>query len=98
MAEFCAVTAERPCPAAVAPDAAKTGCVDPQLASKQWPHGVAEKRWLCPRVTSPAGTYTLAVGHFITPAWTLRVVYVSTEKDKPPSKFLDDLAKSLKQH
>ncbi|HTV95429.1 MAG TPA: hypothetical protein VME42_05485 [Steroidobacteraceae bacterium] len=98
MAEFCAANPQRPCPAAVAPDAAKTGCVNPRLDTRQWPRGVVEKRWVCPPVASPAGAYILAVGHFTTPAWTLRVVYVSAAKGEPPNKFLDDLAKSLRQH
>jgi hypothetical protein len=96
MAEFCLVTADRPCPAADPPTGPTTGCVDPQLNTKEWPHGVVEKRWICPRVTSNAGIYTLAVGHFITPAWTLRVVYIAADKDKPPNKFLDTLAKTLR--
>ena len=98
MAEFCAPSPEQPCPPAEAPNAAKTGCVGPQLSAKQWPHGIVEKRWICPRVASATGVYTLAVGHFIAPAWTLRVVYMSADKDKPPNKFLDDLAKSLRKH
>ncbi len=97
MAEFCVTNSERPCPAAEAPDAAKTGCVGPQFNTKQWPHGVAEKRWICPRVASAAGVYNLAVGHFLAPAWTLRVVYVFSDKDKPPNKFLDDLAKTIRK-
>jgi hypothetical protein len=97
MAEFCLVVPNRPCPAAEAPNAARTGCVEPQLNTKQWPHGVVEKRWICPRVASAAGVYNLAVGHFVTPAWTLRVVYIFGDKDQPPNKFLDDLAKSLRK-
>ena len=97
MAEFCVVNSDRPCPAVEAPNAAKTGCVDPQFNTKQWPHGVVEKRWICPRVASSAGVYNLAVGHFIAPAWTLRVVYIFADKDKPPNKFLDDLAKTLRK-
>ena len=97
MAEVCVVSPDRPCPAAEAPNAAKTGCVEPQLSTKQWPHGVAEKRWICPRVASSAGVFSLAVGHFIAPAWTLRVVYIFADKDKPPNKFLDDLAKTLRK-
>lgn len=98
MAEFCTPSPDRPCPAAEAPNAAKTGCVGPQLSTKQWPHGIVEKRWICPRVASSAGVYSLAVGHFTTPAWTLRVVYIFADKDKPPNKFLDDLARSLRKH
>src|SRR5271163_3794249 len=60
MAEFCVVASDRPCPAAEAPNAAKTGCVEPRSISKQWPHGVVEKRWICPRVASAAGVYNLA--------------------------------------
>jgi hypothetical protein len=97
MAEFCVPNSERPCPPAEAPNAAKTGCVEPQLNTKQWPHGVVEKRWICPRVASAAGVYNLAVGHFTAPAWTLRVVYIFTDKDKPPNKFLDDLAKTIRK-
>lgn len=97
MAEFCVPSSERPCPPADAPNAEKTGCVDPQLNTKQWPHGIAEKRWICPRVASAAGVFNLAVGHFLAPNWTLRVVYIFTEKDKPPNKFLDDLARSLRK-
>ena len=97
MAEFCVANSDRPCPPAEAPNAAKTGCVEPQLNNKQWPHGVLEKRWICPRVASAAGVYNLAVGHFLAPAWTLRVVYIFTDKDKPPNKFLDDLAKTLRK-
>lgn len=97
MAEFCVVTSDRPCPAAEAPNAAKTGCVEPQLSTKQWPRGVVEKRWVCPRVASAAGVYSLAVGHFTTPAWTFRVVYIFGDKDKPPNKFLDEVAKSLRK-
>jgi len=98
MAEFCVASSDRSCPPAEAPNAAKTGCVEPQLSTKQWPHGVTEKRWICPRVASAAGVYNLAVGHFLTPAWTLRVVYIFADKDKPTNKFLDDLAKSLRKH
>ncbi len=97
MAEFCDLATGRQCPAAEAPDAAKTGCADPQLNTKQWHRGIVEKRWTCPRTVSPAGAYTLAVGHFITPAWTLRVVYISTDKDKPPNTFFDHLAKTLRK-
>jgi hypothetical protein len=97
MAEFCAPNSDRPCPPAEAPNAEKTGCVDPQLNTKQWSHGVAEKRWICPRVASAAGVFNLAVGHFLAPTWTLRVVYIFTEKDKPPNKFFDDLAKTLRK-
>jgi hypothetical protein len=97
MAEFCLATADRPCPAAEAPNPARTGCVEPQLNTKQWPHGVVEKRWICPRVASAAGVYNLAVGHFTAPAWTLRVVYIFADKDKAPNKFLDDLAKTLRK-
>lgn len=97
MAESCVVASGRPCPAAEAPNAAKTGCIDPQVNTKKWPHGVVEKRWICPRVASAAGVYNLAVGHFMAPAWTLRVVYVFADKDKPPNKFLDDLAKTLRK-
>lgn len=97
MAEFCVPSTDRPCPPAEAPNAEKTGCVDPQSNTKQWPHGVAEKRWICPRVASAAGVFNLAVGHFLAPTWTLRVVYIFTEKDKPPNKFFDDLAKSLRK-
>ncbi len=98
MAEFCLAASGQPCPPAEAPDAARTACIEPQVTTKQWPRGVVEKRWTCPRVNAPAGAYTLAVGHFTTPAWTLRVVYISDDKDKPPNKFLDDLARSLRQH
>ena len=97
MAEFCVTNSDRPCPPAEAPNAAKTGCVEPQLNTKKWPHGVIEKRWICPRVASAAGVYNLAVGHFTAPAWTLRVVYIFTDKDKPPNKLLDDLAKTLRK-
>lgn len=97
MAEFCAASSGRSCPAAEAPNAEKTGCVQPQSSTKQWPHGVAEKRWICPRVASQAGVFNLAVGHFLAPTWTLRVVYIFTDKDQPPNKFLDDLAKSLRK-
>jgi hypothetical protein len=97
MAEFCVPNSDRPCPPAEAPNAEKTGCVDPQLNNKQWPHGVAEKRWICPRVASAAGVFNLAVGHFLAPTWTLRVVYIFSEKDKPPNKFLDELAKTLRK-
>jgi hypothetical protein len=97
MAEFCVPNSERPCPPAEAPNAEKTGCIDPQSNSKQWSHGVAEKRWICPRVASAAGVFYLAVGHFLAPTWTLRVVYIFTDKDKPANKFLDDLAKSLRK-
>jgi hypothetical protein len=97
MAEFCVPNSARPCPAAEAPNAEKTGCVEPQLNTKQWPHGVNEKRWICPRVASAAGVFNLAVGHFLAPTWTLRVVYIFTDKDKPPNKFLDDLAKTLRK-
>jgi hypothetical protein len=97
MAEFCVANPDRPCPPVEAPNAEKTGCVVPQLNTKQWPHGVAEKRWICPRVASAAGVFNLAVGHFLTPIWTLRVVYIFTDKDEPPNKFLDDLAKSLRK-
>jgi hypothetical protein len=97
MAEFCVAHSDQPCPPVEAPNAEKTGCVDPQLNTKQWPHGVAEKRWICPRVASAAGVFNLAVGHFLAPTWTLRVVYIFTDKDKPPNKFLDDLAKSLRK-
>lgn len=97
MAEFCLATSDRPCPVAEAPTAPSTGCVNPELNTKEWPRGVVEKRWICPRVSSPVGAYTLAVGHFITPAWTLRVVYISSDKDKPPNKFLDGLAKTLRK-
>jgi hypothetical protein len=97
MAEFCVTNSDRPCPPAEAPNAAKTGCVEPQLNTKQWPHGVVEKRWICPRVASAAGVYNLAVGHFTAPAWTLRVVYIFTDKDKPPNKFLDDMAKTIRK-
>jgi hypothetical protein len=97
MAEFCVANSDRSCPAAEPPNAARTGCVEPQLNTKQWPHGVVEKRWICPRVASPAGVYNLAVGHFTAPAWTLRVVYIFSDKDKPPNKFLDDLAKTLRK-
>lgn len=97
MAESCVVTSDRPCPAAEAPDPTKTGCIDPQVITKKWPHGVLEKRWICPRVASAAGVYNLAVGHYMTPAWTLRVVYIFADKDKPPNKFLDDLAKTLRK-
>ncbi len=98
MAEFCSFASGQPCPPAEAPDPAKTGCVAPQVNAKQWSHGVVEKRWTCPRTDAPAGSYSLAVGHFTTPAWTLRVVYIAGDKDKPPAKFLDDLARSIKQH
>jgi hypothetical protein len=97
MAEFCVPSSERPCPPAEAPNAEKTGCTAPQLNTKSWPHGVTEKRWICPRVASAAGVFSLAVGHFLAPAWTLRVVYIFTDKDKPPNKFLDDVAKSLRK-
>ena len=97
MAEFCIVNSDRSCPAAEAPNAEKTGCIEPQLSTKQWPHGVAEKRWICPRVASVAGVFNLAVGHFLAPAWTLRVVYIFADKDKPPNKFLDDLARTLRK-
>jgi hypothetical protein len=97
MAEFCVTNSAQPCPPVEAPNAAKTGCVEPQLNTKQWPHGVVEKRWICPRVASAAGVYNLAVGHFTAPAWSLRVVYIFTDKDKPPNKFLDDLAKTLRK-
>jgi len=97
MAESCVVASDRPCPAAEAPNAAKTGCVEPQLNTKQWPRGVVEKRWICPRVASAAGVYNLAVGHFTAPAWTLRVVYIFSDKDKPPNKFLDDLGKTIRK-
>jgi hypothetical protein len=97
MAEFCILNSDRTCPAAEAPNAEKTGCIEPQLSTKQWPHGVAEKRWICPRVTSVAGVFNLAVGHFLAPAWTLRVVYIFADKDQPPNKFLDDLAKTLRK-
>ena len=97
MAEFCVANSARPCPPAEAPNAEKTGCVAPQSSTKQWPHGVAEKRWICPRVASAAGVFNLAVGHFLAPTWTLRVVYIFTDKDKPPNKLLDDLAKSLRK-
>jgi hypothetical protein len=97
MAEFCVANSDRPCPPVEAPNAEKTGCVDPRLNTKQWPHGVTEKRWVCPRVASAAGVFNLAVGHFLAPSWTLRVVYIFTDKDKPPDKFLDDLAKSFRK-
>lgn len=97
MAEFCALNSDQACPPVEAPNAEKTGCVDPQLNTKQWSHGVAEKRWICPRVASSAGVFNLAVGHFVAPTWTLRVVYIFTAKDKPPNKFLDDLAKTLRK-
>ena len=97
MAEFCVPNSGQPCPPAEAPNAEKTGCIDPQLNSKQWPRGVAEKRWICPRVASAAGVFNLAVGHFVAATWTLRVVYIFTDKDKPPNKFLDDLAKTLRK-
>jgi hypothetical protein len=98
MAEFCVPNASQPCPPAEAPNAEKTGCVEPQSSSKQWSHGVAEKRWICPSVASAAGVFSLAVGHFLSPAWNLRVVYIFTEKDKPANKFLDELAKSLRKN
>jgi hypothetical protein len=97
MAEFCVPSSDRPCPPAEAPNAEKTGCTEPQLNTKQWPHGVAEKRWICPRVASAAGVFNLAVGHFLAPTWTLRVVYIFTDKDTPPNKFFDDLARSLRK-
>ena len=97
MAEFCVANSNRPCPPAEAPNAEKTGCIDPQVNTKQWSHGVAEKRWICPRVASAAGVFNLAVGHFLAPTWTLRVVYIFTDKDRPPNKFLDDLARSLRK-
>jgi hypothetical protein len=97
MAEFCVASSGGSCPAAEAPNAEKTGCVQPQFSTKQWPHGVAEKRWICPRVASQAGVFNLAVGHFLAPTWTLRVVYIFTDKDQPPNKLLDDLAKSLRK-
>jgi hypothetical protein len=97
MAEFCVANSDRPCPPAEAPNAEKTGCIDPQLSTKQWSHGVAEKRWICPRVASAAGVFNLAVGHFLAPAWRLRVVYIFTDKDPPPNKFLDALAKTLRK-
>ena len=97
MAEFCVANSDRPCPPVEAPNAEKTGCVDPRLNTKQWPRGVNEKRWICPRVASAAGVFNLAVGHFLAPTWTLRVVYIFTDKDKPPNKFLDDLAKTLRK-
>jgi hypothetical protein len=97
MAEFCLANSGHSCPAVEAPNAEKTGCVEPQLTTKQWRHGVAEKRWICPRVASATGVYSLAVGHFLAPTWALRVVYVCADKDKPPNKFLDDLAKSLRK-
>jgi len=97
MAEFCVPNSNPPCPPVEAPNAEKTGCVNPQLSTKQWSHGVAEKRWICPRVASAAGVFNLAVGHFLAPTWTLRVVYIFTDKDKPPNKFLDDLAKTLRK-
>ena len=97
MAEFCLANSGRPCTPADAPNAEKTGCIDPQLNSKQWSHGVTEKRWICPRVASAAGVFNLAVGHFLAPSWSLRVVYIYTDKDQPPNKFLDALAKSLRK-
>ena len=97
MAEFCVANSDRPCPPVEAPNAEKTGCVNPRLNTKQWPHGVTEKRWVCPRIASAAGVFHLAVGHFLAPGWTLRVVYIFTDKDKPPDKFLDDLAKSFRK-
>jgi hypothetical protein len=97
MAEFCVPNSEQPCPPAEAPNAEKTGCVEPKLNTKQWSHGVTEKRWICPRVASAAGVFNLAVGHFLSPTWTLRVVYIFTDKDQPPNKFLDDLARTLRK-
>jgi len=97
MAEFCVANSDRPCPPVEAPNAEKTGCVEPQSSTKQWPHGVSEKRWICPRVASAAGVFNLAVGHFLAPTWTLRVVYIFTDKDQPPNKFLDALAKTLRK-
>jgi len=97
MAEFCVPNSDQPCPPAEAPNAEKTGCVEPKLSTKQWSRGVTEKRWICPRVASAAGVFNLAVGHFLSPTWTLRVVYIFTDKDKPPNKFLDDLAKTLRK-
>jgi hypothetical protein len=98
MAEFCVPASDHPCPPAEPPNAQKTGCTLPQFNTKQWSRGVAEKRWICPRVASAAGVFNLAVGHFQGADWTLRVVYIFTDKDKPPNKLLDDLAKSLRKN
>jgi hypothetical protein len=97
VAEFCVANSDRACPPAEAPNAEKTGCIDPQSSTKQWSHGIAEKRWICPRVASAAGVFNLAVGHFLAPTWTLRVVYIFADKDQPPNKFLDALAKTLRK-
>ena len=95
MAEFCVLNSDQACPPVEAPNAEKTGCVDPQLNTKQWltasPKSAGYVRGPPQQACSTLlwATSSLPPGRF---AWCNL-----DAKDKPPNKFLDDLAKTLRK-
>ncbi len=95
--EFCSSSSKLACPTTEAPDAKLEGCTNPQLSEKSWSRGFSEKRWTCSRALTDKGAITAAVSYFETPAWVLRVAYLSGDGDKPPDEFLNDFASSLRQ-
>lgn len=92
MAELCVATAGHLCPASAPPD----GCAAAKSSTQQWPHGLTENRWICPRTNTSAGGVMSAVSYFELENRKLRVAYIASDTDKAPSEFLDNLAKSLR--
>ena len=74
-----------------------TGTAPMVMSVHKWPHGIMETRWVCPLMQdSPGVRYSSSETQFEVGKKALLVSYLATDRDTPPTEFLDDFAKSLR--
>ena len=84
------------CPARPLDLAKDKTCRGLQRSIHEWPNGISETRWVCPRMRDHPGVrYSSAVTQFEVGRRKLLMYYLATDHDTPPTMFLDEFAKAL---
>ena len=94
-------SANHRCPAGKPDLSQDKQCAAMQHSVKEWPQGIKETRWMCPRLLDQPGVprgvaISSSIARFEFGKRQLFLTYLATDRDTPPTQFLDDFAKSLR--
>lgn len=94
-------TADHRCPANKPDLRRDEQCPAIQNSVKEWPQGIKETRWVCPRLTNQPGApsgvrVSSSIALFEFGKKKLLLTYLATDHDTPPTQFLDDFARGLR--
>jgi hypothetical protein len=94
---ICDNSAEHRCPVAKLDLSRDKTCSALQRSVHEWANGITEIRWVCPLMLDHPGLrYSSTITQFEIGKKQLLMYYLATDRDTPPTMFLDDFAKSLR--